>query len=151
MFVTSSCFHSVGACPPLGPSPGGAAPRAGDRGGEAGGGGGRVSVQSAPSLSSRSTSLTFLVCLCCRTFTSPLPRSFHCSSLHLKSLALIFMRHSRFSSPEAVTTVGKSTYKYANITWLIISLFHAFLPKRRKGQKISASGYELIFSLSRAQ
>ena len=42
----------------------------------------------------------------------PIPRSFHCSSLHLKSLALIFIKHSKFSSPDFVATVAKLTYTH---------------------------------------
>ena len=40
----------------------------------------------------------------------PIPRSFHCSSRHRKSLVLIFIRHSRFSSPEATAYTGILTY-----------------------------------------
>ena len=40
----------------------------------------------------------------------PTPRSFHCSSRHLKSLVLIFMMHSKFSSPEATAYFGILTY-----------------------------------------
>ena len=36
----------------------------------------------------------------------PIPRSFHCSSRHRKSLVLIFMMHSKFSSPEATAYFG---------------------------------------------
>ena len=40
----------------------------------------------------------------------PIPRSFHCSSRHRKSLVLIFIRHSKFSSPEATAYFGILTY-----------------------------------------
>ena len=52
-------------------------------------------------------------CFCSRSLMSlalPIPRSFHCSSRHRKSFVLIFIRHSKFSSPDAIVTLGRSTY-----------------------------------------
>ena len=62
------------------------------------------------------TNLIFFSALSLISLALPIPLSFHCSSLHLKSLALIFMRHSKFSSPEVVATCARETCKI--IIWL---------------------------------
>ena len=56
--------------------------------------------------------MTKRICFSARSRISlafPMPRSFHYSSRQRKSFALIFMMHSRFSSPLFVACVGMST------------------------------------------
>lgn len=66
----------------------------------------------ATGLSVFSWRMTKRICFFARSRMSlalPMPRSFHCSSLQRKSFALIFIKHSKFSSPLAVATALRVT------------------------------------------